>query len=256
VKRGIVAALALQAALAATALAAAPARGGEVHVAVATSFVRTARELADAFRARTGHQVVLSEGSTGKLYAQIANGAPFEVFLSADAERPRRLVEEGHGVAGTRFPYALGQLVLWSRDPERVPDASALRGDFRHLAIANPELAPYGAAARETLQELGLWEALQDRIVRGEDVGQAYQFVASGNAELGFVALSQLAAGAAGSRWQVPAGHHAPLEQHAVLLAPGRDDDAARAFLAFLQGAPARERIQAAGYGLPPAASP
>jgi len=250
VTRRIGAALALL-----VAIAAAPARGEEIHVAVATNFARTARELGEAFQAGTGTQVVVSQGSTGKLYAQIVNGAPFEVFLSADAERPRKLVEEGQAVEGTRFTYALGQLVLWSPDPARVKDASALAGDFRHLSIANPELAPYGAAARETLVELGLWDALQPRLVRGEDIGQAYQFVATGHAELGFVALSQLAGGA-GSRWLVPAGHYAPLEQQAVLLARGRDDGAARAFLAFLRSEAARERIAAAGYGVPAATTP
>jgi molybdate transport system substrate-binding protein len=232
-----------------------PARGDEVHVAVATNFAQTARELGDAFEAELGAKVVVSDGSTGKLYAQIVNGAPFEVFLSADAERPRKLVDEGVAVDGTRFPYALGQLVLWSPDPTRVKDAGALKGDFRHLSIANPELAPYGAAARETLARLGLWDALQPRLVRGEDIGQAYQFVATGHAELGFVALSQLASGG-GSRWRVPADHYAPLEQQAVLLARGRDDDAARAFRAFLRGDAARQRIAAAGYGLPAAAAP
>lgn len=237
------------------AAAAASARAGTVHVAVATNFANTARELGEAFRAESGDEVVVSDGSTGRLYAQIVNGAPFEVFLSADAERASRLVAEGHAVEGTRFTYALGQLVLWSPDPQRVKDAGALHGEFAHLAIANPELAPYGAAARETLTKLGLWEALQPRLVRGEDVGQAYQFVATGHAELGFVARSQLI-GAGGSRWLVPADHHAPLEQQAVLLERGRGDDAARAFLRFLRGEAARARIAAAGYGLPAAAGP
>lgn len=233
-------------------LATGAAQAGEVHVAVAANFATTVRALGEAFEKESGDTVVVSAGSTGKLYAQIVNGAPYEVFLAADAERPRRLEAEGHAIAGSRLVYALGQLVLWSPDTERVKDASALRGKFRHLAIANPELAPYGAAARDTLRRLGLWDALQPRLVRGEDIGQTYQFVATGNAELGFVALSQVT-GAAGSRWLVPADHHAPLEQQAVLLAPGRDDDAARAFLAFLQGDAARTMIEAAGYALPPA---
>lgn len=238
--------------VAALVLGAAPARAGEVHVAVAANFVKPLRAIADAFQQETGDTVVVSEGSTGKLYAQIANGAPFEVFLSADAERPRRLLAEGRAVAGTDFAYALGRLALWSRDAARIEGPGALRGEFRHLAIANPELAPYGLAARETLVKLGLWEALEPRLVRGEDVGQTYQFVATGNAELGFVALSQVL-DAGGSRWDVPADHHAPIEQHAVLLNPGADDDAARAFLAFLGGPAARARIEAAGYALPPA---
>lgn len=235
------------------ALATAPAaRAGEVHVAVATNFAATARALGAAFAREQDDTVVVSEGSTGKLYAQIVNGAPYEVLLAADAERPARLEAGGQAIAGTRFPYALGQLVLWSPDAGRVEGASALRGDFRHLAIANPELAPYGAAALDTLRGLGLWDALQPRLVRGEDIGQTYQFVATGNAELGFVALSQVA-GAGGSRWLVPADHHAPLEQQAVLLGPGRDDGAARAFLGFLRSDAARRTIAAAGYALPPA---
>jgi molybdate transport system substrate-binding protein len=224
-------------------------------VAVATNFAATARALGEAFRAASGHEAVVSDGSTGKLYAQIAGGAPFEVFLAADAERPRRLEAEGHAVAGTRFAYALGRLVLWSPDPARVTGPEALAGAFRHLAIANPELAPYGAAAREVLARRGLWERLAPRLVRGEDVGQAYQFVATGNAELGFVALSQLAPGA-GSRWLVPADAYTPVEQHAVLLAPGRGDPAAAAFLAYLRGPDARARIERAGYGVPPAPAP
>jgi len=226
---------------------------GAVHVAVASSFAPTARALAADFQAASGHTVVLSEGSTGRLYAQIANGAPFEAFLAADAERPRRLEAEGYAVAGTRFAYALGRLALWSRDPERVRDAGALRGDFRHLAIANPALAPYGAAARETLERLGPWASLAPRLVTGEDVGQAFQFVATGNAELGFVALAQVL-DAGGSRWEVPADLHAPIVQEAVLLARGRDDPAARAFLAFLRGPAARARIESAGYAVPDAA--
>jgi molybdate transport system substrate-binding protein len=223
----------------------------EVHVAVATNFAATARTLADAFAHETGHRAVTSDGSTGKLYAQIVSGAPFEVFLSADVERPRRLEEDGRAVAGSRFTYALGRLVLWSPDPARVdgPDALA-RDDFRHLAIANPELAPYGAAARQVLETLGQWERLQPRLVRGEDVGQTFHFVASASAELGFVALSQVM-GRDGSRWLVPPDGHAPLEQQAVLLARGEGDETARAVLDFLRGDAAREVIEKAGYGLP-----
>lgn len=230
------------------------ARAGEAHVAVATSFAPTARALAADFEGETGHRVLLSEGSTGSLYAQIVHGAPFEVFLAADAERPRRLAAAG--LADPGFAYALGRLVLWSPEPDRVAGPEALDdGRVRRLAIASPELAPYGAAARETLQALGRWDALEPRLVRGQDVGQAFQFVATGNAELGFVALAQARA-AGGSHWRVPAGLHAPLEQHAALLARGRDDPAARAFVAFLRGATARRRIEAAGFDLPPGAAP
>lgn len=239
--------------LLALAIASVPvARAGEVHVAVATNFAKTARGLADVFSAETEHRVLVSDGSTGKLYAQIVNGAPFEVFLAADVERPRRLEAEGRAVAGTRFAYALGRLVLWSPDPARVTGEDALESeDFRYLAIANPELAPYGAAARGLLRQLDLWDALQRRIVRGEDIGQAFQFVATGNAELGFVALSQLS-GRGGSQWIVPPDRYAPIEQQAVLLEPGRNDPAASAFLDFLRGAAARAQIERAGYGVPP----
>jgi molybdate transport system substrate-binding protein len=227
------------------------ARAGEVHVAVATNFAKTAHAVAEAFAAGTGHRALVSDGSTGKLYAQIVNGAPFEVFLSADAERPRRLEAEGHAVPGSRFTYALGRLVLWSPDPARVTGEEVLRrDDFRHLAIANPELAPYGAAAQQVLEKLGLWEKLEPRLVRGEDVGQTFHFVATGNAELGFVALSQVT-DQGGSRWVVPGDRFAPLEQQAVVLGHGRDDVAARAFLDFLRGDAARAMIEKAGYGLP-----
>lgn len=233
-------------------LASAPvARAGEVHVAVATNFAKTARALAGTFAAETGHRAIVSDGSTGKLYAQIVHGAPFQVFLAADVERPRRLEAEGRAVAGTRFAYALGRLVLWSPDAARVLGADALAGDdFRYLAIANPDLAPYGAAARELLEQLGLWERLQRRLVRGEDVGQTFQFVATGNAELGLVALSQVS-GRGGSQWIVPSDRYAPIEQQAVLLEPGRSEPAAHAFLDFLRGESARAQIERAGYRVP-----
>jgi molybdate transport system substrate-binding protein len=227
---------------------------GEVHVAVAQNFAPVARELGAAFERSNGGRVILSAASSGKLYAQIDSGAPFDVFLSADAERPARLESEGLATAGSRFTYALGRLVLWSADLERVdPGGKVLEGeDWRHLAIANPELAPYGAAAAETLRGLGLWERVASRLVRGEDVGQAFQFVVSGNAELGFVALSQLADGQhGGSRWLVPESLHAPIEQQAVLLARAAENATARAFLAFLRSAQAHARISQAGYGAP-----
>jgi molybdate transport system substrate-binding protein len=223
-----------------------------VHVAVATNFATTCNAIGAAFTAATQHDVVISEGSSGKLAAQIANGAPFEVFLSADALRPAKLEAEQKTVAGTRFVYAVGKLALWSARPDFVKGEATLRGDaFRHLAIANPELAPYGAAARDVLQHLQLWDALQPKLVRGEDIGQAFHFVSTGNAELGFVALSQIAANDDGSRWLVPQDLYAPIEQQAVLLLPGRDDPAARAFLEFLKGDAARALIEAAGYGAP-----
>jgi molybdate transport system substrate-binding protein len=223
-----------------------------VHVAVATNFAATCKEIGDAFTAASQHEVVVSDGSSGKLAAQIANGAPFEVFLSADALRPAKLEAEKHAVMGTRFVYAIGKLVLWSARPDYVTGEATLHGDdFQHLAIASPELAPYGAAARDVLQHLQLWDRLQPKLVRGEDIGQAFHFVSTGNAELGFVALAQIAGNQDGSRWLVPQELYAPIEQQAVLLLPGREDPAARAFLDFVQGDAARARIEAAGYGVP-----
>lgn len=230
-------------------LAAGVAEAATVTVAVAANFKAPAEELAEGFEAATGHTVRLSFGSTGKHYAQIRQGAPFGVFLAADAERPARLEAEGVAIAGSRFSYALGRLALWSSRPGRVRGPDSLRQPFDHLAIANPRTAPYGAAAEQVLRRLGLWEAVQPRLVRGENIGQAYQYVATGNAELGFVALSQLAAEPeAGSAWRVPAELHAAIEQQAVLL---RDVEPARAFLAYLRSAPARELIGRYGYGLP-----
>jgi molybdate transport system substrate-binding protein len=233
-----------------------PALAAEVPVAVAANFAAPLDKLAAAFEKASGHHLVISSGSSGKLYLQITAGAPFEVMLSADSERPLRLEKEGAAVAGTRFTYAIGRLVLWSRDPGLVDPAGAvLAGDrFRHLAIPNPGVAPYGAAARQVLEDLDLWQKLAPRLVQGEDIGQTYQFVATGNAELGFVALSQVRAAGKpqGSLWIVPAERYRPIEQQAVLLARGKDHPATRAFLDFLRSAPARTLIQEFGYSLPP----
>jgi molybdate transport system substrate-binding protein len=196
---------------------------------------------------------VLSFGATGAFYAQIRNGAPFQVFLAADAKTPERLEQEGLAVAGTRFTYATGQLALWSAAPGRVDaQGEVLRGaSFERLAIANPKLAPYGAAAMQTLDKLGLLPALQGKLVQGENIAQTFQFVASGNAALGFVALSQVRArepGARGSAWLVPAELHEPIRQDAVLLAAGRENAAATALLLFLRGESARAVIREFGY--------
>ncbi|MCF8880658.1 molybdate ABC transporter substrate-binding protein [Hyphobacterium sp. SN044] len=222
----------------------------EALIAVAANFARTAEALADAYEAESGYMITISSGSTGQLYARIVQGAPYDAFLSADAERPALLVETGQAEAWSRFTYAVGRLVLWSADPDRIgPDgAVALSGDFRFLAIANPRTAPYGAAAMETLEALGLTDAVQDRLVTGGDVGATYAFIASGNAELGFIALSQLPDGQ-GSAWIVPEHLHAPLAQDVVLLARGADNPAAVGFLAFLRSDEARAVIEAAGYG-------
>lgn len=233
-----------------------PAPAGEAVVAVAANFSEVVERLVADFEADSGHSVIVVVGSTGKLYAQIAKAAPFDVFLAADRARPAKLEEEHATVEGSRFTYATGRLALWSRDPGRVGDdgAAVLRaGEFRLLAIANPALAPYGEAARQTLRSLDLWDALQDKVVMGETVGQAHALVASGNAELGFVALSYVLSKrneTPGSRWEVPAELHAPIRQDAVLLLRAADNPAARGFLDFLRSAEARRVIASYGYGV------
>jgi molybdate transport system substrate-binding protein len=232
------------------------ARAADVHVAVAANFAGPMARIAEAFRAETGHRLKVSAGSTGKLATQIRAGAPFEVFLAADETTPARLIAEGHAVAGSAFPYAIGRLVLWSAQPGLVDaEGAVLASDrFRRLAIANPKTAPYGAAALEVLAARGLADALAPRLVTGQSIAQAYQFVVTGNAELGFVALSQLASpgqGRSGSSWLVPANLHRPILQDAVLVRAGQDSAAARALLAFLRGERARAVIQAHGYELP-----
>lgn len=233
-----------------------PAAGEEAVVAVAANFAEVAERLEKDFEGASGHRLTFVVGSTGKLYAQIANGAPFDVFLSADQETPARLEKEGQAVAGSRFTYAVGRLTLWSPEPGRVGSdgaATLKEGKFRRLAIANPELAPYGAAAKQALEKLGLWERFKDRIVMGETIGQAHAMVASGNAELGFVALSYVLSPRTetkGSRWDVPARLHAPLQQDAVLLARAAGNPAARAFLDFLRSAKARAVMETYGYAV------
>jgi len=232
----------------------ATAHAAETLVAVAANFAGPFERVAEWCQARTGDRTRASFGSTGKLYAQIRGGAPFEVLLAADEQTPRRLESDGAAIAGTRFTYAVGRLVLWSPDPERVDGTPGTleRGSFRHLALANPDTAPYGGAARQVLQRLGLWEPLQLRIVMGENVAQAFQFVATGNAELGFVALSQLGGkneALDGSRWLVPEKLHDPIRQQAVLLTAGRDNPAAAAFLACLRGEEVAQIVREYGYG-------
>ncbi|WP_424933101.1 molybdate ABC transporter substrate-binding protein [Amaricoccus macauensis] len=223
---------------------------GEVHVAVAANFTEPAREIASAFEELTGHETILSFGSTGQLYAQISQGAPFDVFLAADQERPRRAIAEGYAVKGTNFTYALGALVLWSADGSRASDAAALEaGDFHRLAIANPVTAPYGTAAMQVLDALGLVEELEPKLVRGNNIAQTFQFVETGNAELGFVAASQLAGRQASSGWVIDPALYDPIRQDAVLLLEGDETEAARKFLTFLQGAEAAAIIERFGYG-------
>lgn len=229
------------------------ARADAVQVAVAANFTAPMQQIAAEFERDTGHRALLSFGSTGKFYAQIKNGAPFQVLLSADDETPARLEQEGLGVAGTRFTYAIGTLVLWSARDDFVDAAGEVlkKNAFQHLAIANPRLAPYGVAAVQVLDRLGLHAALKPRLVQGENIGQAYQFVASGNAELGFVALSQVMKDGritGGSAWIVPAGLHAPIRQDAVMLAPGKNSAAAQALMKYLRQPRARAIIKAYGY--------
>jgi len=231
-----------------------PAAADEISVAVASNFANAAEAIAHRFAASTEHEVTLVFGSTGKHYAQIRNGAPFEAFLAADARRPEMLESDGLAILGSRFTYAIGRLVLWSPEAGYVDTRGEVLelGDFRHLAIANPRLAPYGKAAQETLQSRGLWEKLEHRLVRGENIGQAFQFVKSGNAELGFVALSQLMSPKEnleiGSKWVAPETLHSPIYQQAVLL---KDTVAARAFLAFVKSEEARSIIRSFGYQTP-----
>ncbi len=223
--------------------------GDEVRVAAAANFSSAAREIGELFADATGHEVLLSFGSSGQLYAQITQGAPFDVFLAADGSYPRRAVQDGHAVTGSVFAYATGRLVLFSADPGRVTGrASLAEGEFTRLAIANPELAPYGAAAVEVLEALGLADRLQPTLVRGNNVAQAYQFVVTGNAELGFVALAQVIGHKHGSRWVVPRELHSPIAQDAVLLARASASEAAAAFLAFLRGPEAAAVLARYGY--------
>jgi molybdate transport system substrate-binding protein len=233
------------------AAAATEAAAEETNVAVATNFVPAMDALVERFEQASGHTVLVSSGSTGGHYAQIVNGAPFDAFFAADSERPRLLEANGRAVPGSRFLYAVGRVALWSARPGYVDAGGTIlaTGDFRHLAIANPQLAPYGEAARDILAARGLWDRLQPRLVTGQDIGQAYSFVQTGNAELGFVAWSQLERGGgeiAGSYWLVPEALHRPIEQDAVLL---RDVPAARAFLEFVKSAEAREIIRRFGSG-------
>jgi molybdate transport system substrate-binding protein len=235
---------------------AALAHADETRVAVAANFAVPAQKIATEFEKQTGHKAVVITGATGKFYAQIANGAPFDILLAADDETPARLEKEGHSVIGTRYTYAIGKLVLWSPKPAIVDDKGEVlkRAGFDHLSIANPKVAPYGSAAVETLKALGVYDALQSRLVMGENIAQTYQFVATGNALLGFVALSQVLGKSGdgsigGSYWVVPEKLYSPIRQDAALLAKGRDNKAAAAFLDYLKQSPkAKEIILAYGY--------
>ncbi len=232
------------------------AQAAEVRVAVAANFAQTMKDIAAEFEKDSGHKVSLSQGATGKFYAQISNGAPFELLLSADDETPARLEKEGKAVAGSAFTYAIGRLVLWSPDPKLVePGGAVLKTDsFRFLSIANAKVAPYGRAAVQTMQKLGVLSRIEPRVVQGESITQTFQFVSSGNAQLGFVALSQVWESGklrSGSAWLVPEEMHESLRQDAVLLNPGKDSPAARALLAYLKSDKAKKIIERYGYRLP-----
>ena len=229
-----------------------PAFAESVLVAVAANFVPPFREIAMEFERVSGHSVRVVPGASGTFYAQIKNGAPFDLFFSADVERPKVLEEDGLGVQGSRVTYAIGHLVLWSPNPDLLKGAETLTGErFKHLAIANPKTAPYGAAAMQTMQKLGVWEKLQPRIVMGENLGQTMGFIESGNAELGFVSLSQALdpkLKIKGAHWEVPTDLHDPIRQDVLLLVKGKNNPAATALLEFVKHPKAKEIIERYGY--------
>ena len=241
-----------------------PAQAEPLHVAVAANFLEPCRQLAEDFTRQSGQPVSLSSGSTGAFYAQIRNGAPFHILLAADQERPLLLEAGGFAVRDSRFTYAIGVLVLWSGVAGRLDPASSetniaallAGGAVHHIAIANPEIAPYGSAAQQALQALGVWERVQPLLVRGQDVMQTFNFGVAGGAELAFVPLSLLTGPAGrtgGSTWQVPSRLHAPIRQDAVLLVKGAQVPGARGFLAYLRSERARRIIQSYGYQVDPA---
>jgi len=228
-----------------------PARAGEVKVAAAANFTQAAKDIGVLFEGRTGHKVIFSFGSTGQHYSQIAKGAPFEVFLAADQERPQKAGAMGLALAETRFTYATGRIALYSKNTRLVEGSRTLSLEtFRKIAIANPATAPYGAAAVAAMRALGVYDTLKGRIVQGNNIAQTHQFVETGNAELGFVALAQISEHENGSRWVVPENLHPAIAQDAVLLTAGKDNPAARAFLLFLGGPEANQVKEKFGYGV------
>lgn len=240
-------------ALALAALLSGSTHADTVAVAVASNFTAPMRVIAAQFEKDTGHTAKLAFGATGKLYAQISHGAPFDVLLAADDKTPTKIAVEGKGVADSRFTYSVGKLVLWSQQANYMDAQGAVlkKTDWQHIAIANPKLAPYGLAAEQTLSKLNLLDSVQPKFVQGENIGQTYQFVASGNAPLGFVALSQVMQDGKiteGSAWIVPSDMHAPIRQDAIVLNAGKDNVAAQALMQYLQGDKARTIIKAYGY--------
>jgi molybdate transport system substrate-binding protein len=228
----------------------AQAHADTARIAVAANFTEAAKEIAKRFERATGHDAILSFGSTGQLYTQITQAAPFDVFLAADHKRPQMALDAGLAVPGTLITYATGKIVLFSKDRDLVTGAETLKLDtFTKIAIANPQTAPYGAAAVEAMKALDVYDALSPKVVRGNNIAQVYQFIETGNAEIGFVALSQIARQQTGSRWIVPTDLYAPITQDAVLLERGSDNAAARTFLTFLNSADANAVKKEFGYG-------
>ena len=226
----------------------------ELRIAVASNFLLPLKELSRKFKESTGHKVVVISGSTGKLYAQIKQGAPFDILLAADSLRPELLEKEGIGVPGSRFTYAVGRLVLWSKD-SKLPLKNDLQvlnhKNFRYLAIANPKTAPYGKAAEQVLRKKGFWEQIQNRLVRGENISQTFQFVMTGNADIGFIALSQLRKNQGlGFSWIVPQEWHDPIQQQGILLKRAKTNKAARQFLNFIKSNRIKKQIESYGYSL------
>jgi molybdate transport system substrate-binding protein len=242
--------LALLGAILALGAAPAPALAADAQVVVAANFTGPAKEIAAAFKAATGNTAVLTFGSSGQIYTQMAHGAPYEVFLSADADRPKKAEQDGLGVPSTRFTYAIGRLVLYSASPGQVDANGAVlkTGRFNKLSIADPAAAPYGLAAIQAMRKMGVYDALKPKIVQGSSIAQAYQFVQTGAAELGFVARSQVINQPGGSRWLVPAAMHAPIDQQAILLHTGEKNPAAKAFMTFLKSPAAIAIIKRYGY--------
>lgn len=229
-----------------------PASGSSIYAAVASNFSRPAKEIVAAFENHSGDEVKLSFGSTGKHFAHIVNGAPFDIFLSADARRAKRVVEEGYGIKGSRFTYAIGRLALYSADANLIDgaDTALTSPSITRIAIANPKTAPYGEAAHTVLQLLGIYDNVKGKIITGENIAQTFQFVATGNVAVGFVALSQIKNLRQGSRWIIPQAYYPPIHQQAVLLQKGSDNPTALKFLEFLRSAQAKEIIENFGYGV------
>ena len=226
-----------------------PTQAADTNVAVAANFTEPAKEIAQIFQSKTGHKAILSFGATGQFYTQITQAAPFQVFLSADDITPKKLIGDGLAVGESLFTYAIGKIVLFSKNADLVKGEQTLRdAKFNKLALANPATAPYGAAAVEAMKGLGVYDAIAPKIVQGSNISQTFQFVDTGNAELGFVALSQVVERPGGSRWIVPANLYTPIRQDAVLLKTGANNEAARAFIAFLKGPEATAIIEKFGY--------